>query len=88
MVRDDTIPVETWYEWKEYVKGEGDDVPRLYTPRDDPMEYEYAINFAFDTVDQAVDFLTEWDEEREESKDWVLCKVTWEPLDITDLRGD
>jgi len=88
MVRDDTIPVETWYEWKEYIQAEGDDVPRLYTPRDDPMEYEYAINFAFDTVDQAVDFLTEWDEEREESKDWVLCKVTWEPLDITDLRGD
>jgi len=75
------IPVESWYEWKEYDK-DGEDGPRLLTPRLDPMEYEFAINFAFDSAEQACMFLNEWDIEKEESKDWVLVKMTMEPLDL------
>jgi len=71
------IEVEYWYEWKEY-KEDG-----LITPRSNPKEYEYPIDFRFDSAEQAVQFLTEFDPEREESKDWVLVKVTLEPLDLT-----
>jgi hypothetical protein len=74
------IPVETWYQWKEYGTLDEEDGPRLFTPRADPMEYEFPIDFIFDSVEQAVNFLTEWDIEREESKDWVLVKVTYEPV--------
>lgn len=76
------IPVESWYEWKEYEILEGEDSPRLLTPRDS-ADYEFPINFMFDSVEQACMFLNEWDEDREESKDWVLVKVTMEPLDLT-----
>jgi len=64
---------EVWYEWKEYDSSGG--YPQLVTPRADPMVYEYAIDFAFDTPEDARVFLEEVIDQ-EESAEWVLVKMT------------
>ena len=85
---------EVWYMWKEYllcptVDENGKDIEawRLVTPRADPHEYEFAIDFQFYTPEDAVKFLSDWGIEQEEYKDWVLCKETTEPVRELPSRG-
>lgn len=74
---------EVWYMWKEYCPPERPGVfdnTCLMTPRADPHEYEFAIDFIFKTEEEAVSFLTDWEIEPEEYINWVLCKETIEPV--------
>ena len=63
---------ETVYMWKEL--GEGDVV--YLTPWADPQLYEYPFDFMFDTIEDAKQGLLDWGGDT----DWVLCKVTTEPV--------
>jgi len=72
--------MKTYFMWKEMVEdmdtGEWD----AMTPWDDPMVYEFPVNFVFDTIEEAQKWLEEeseeWGVERPESDDWVLVKFT------------
>lgn len=74
--------MKTYFMWKEMVEDiDGDGAWHALTPWDDPMVYEYPINFVFDTVEEAQKWLVEeseesWNVERSESDDWVLVKFT------------
>ena len=70
---------ETWYVWKEYRVGTGEDTPRLFIPWSDPHMYEYPFDFLYETIEQAEEARKDLTDE-EESADWVLCKVTYEPV--------
>jgi hypothetical protein len=53
-------------------------------PRADPMEHEHPYDFCFNTPhDARVQLQEDIDDENvtaEEAADWILCKVTVEPL--------
>ena len=68
---------EVYYQWKEYVK-EGD--MTLVTPRADPMEYEFSIDFMFTSPPAAALMLKDWGIPYDEYKNWVLVKVLEEPV--------
>lgn len=74
---------EEWYVWKEYVVPEHEDMPRLLTPWADDRVYEFAFDFLFPSIHDALQGLDDWNVEPEESKDWVLCKMTLEPIQPT-----
>ena len=84
----DTLPVgqlptsETRYMWKEYIKTEGDDHPRLITPWSDPFEHEFPMDWMFDTPAAAM--IAKADHAPDE--DWVLVVVVYVPVKI--VRGD
>jgi hypothetical protein len=54
----------------------------LVTPHDDPMQYEFAIDFIWQTKKMARDWLkneaADWSIEAEEAAEWSLVKVTQE----------
>lgn len=54
----------------------------LVTPRDDPMEYEFSINFVWDSMIKALTWLNtdaeDWGVDPEESSAWLIVKVTEE----------
>ena len=72
--------VKSYYMWKEMVQDEETGEWNAIIPWNDPMEYEYPINFTFDTMDEAFQWLTddseEWGVPRSESDDWVLVSCT------------
>ena len=73
--------MKTYFMWKEMVEDMDTGEWHALTPWDDPMVYEYPINFVFDTVEEAQKWLVEeseesWNVERSESDDWVLVKFT------------
>lgn len=67
---------EVWYCWKEFRTVEGEDGPRLLTPRGDPMLYEYPADEIFDTSKEA----HEWKAENASEEDWILCRSTVKPI--------
>ena len=71
--------MRTYFMWKELVlNDEGEQV--LATPHYDPMQYEFSINFVFETMAGADSWLADdaedWGIFPEESDDWVLVKYT------------
>jgi hypothetical protein len=73
------MPVTQYCCFREVVT---DDLGTHYlTPRDDPMEYEFPINFIFDTHQQATDWLADpenldaWGIDPEECREWVIVEV-------------
>jgi hypothetical protein len=60
---------------------EGEDTPRLLTPRSDPMEHEYPMDLLFENEQEALEALETYDAEQEASEEgWVLCEKTIKPL--------
>jgi hypothetical protein len=64
---------ETWYCWKEFIKLDGEDKPRLFTPWGDPYKYEFPFDFLYDSPKAAQKGL-EFDGDPDAG--WVLCKMT------------
>jgi len=62
---------------------------QLVTPRDDPMEYEYSINFIFESPALATAWLKEQIEDEsislEECEDWEIVKVSEEVIQSATL---
>jgi len=74
--------IQVAFVWKELVQdAEGNS--ELHTPRGDPMEYEYPIDFLFETEEEAQEFLTE-QIEPEEYANWVLCRRVIIPIRPTE----
>ena len=71
---------ERWLTWKIPTVCEGEDTPRLLTPRGDPMEHEYPMDLLFETEQEAMDALENYEAE-DEARDegWVLCEMTLTP---------
>lgn len=72
----------TWYVWMEEVEVEAENgykYKQLQYPRSG-REYEYPIDFAFETPAKAEEYLREC-HEPEETKDWVLCRRTQERVE-------
>jgi hypothetical protein len=70
------------YQWRERVdfgEGEGE---VLVVPWSDPMCYEFAMDFCWDTPAEAVRAIgpDDFDVDTEESDDWVLVRVTVEEV--------
>jgi hypothetical protein len=73
------------YVWK--FIGEVDGQKRLLTPHADPMLYEYAIDFYYDTPEQAYAGLQDWGVADEAVEDgWVLCREALTPVEQCDPR--
>jgi hypothetical protein len=72
---------ETWYQWKTLFTDENG-VSRLVTPRRDPMLYEDVFNYLFDTPKAARESLIDFEVDKDESAEWFLCKVTYEPIEL------
>jgi hypothetical protein len=72
---------QEYYTFKEVVEDDEGN-PCLETPHHDPMEYEFSINFIFETPEKAIAWLDTdadcWGLEPEEYEDWVLVKITEE----------
>ena len=69
------------FEWREIATVEGENEPRLLIPHADPMQYETAIDFQFDSPEKAEEFLKDWDlEEEAQAEGWVLVQVTTAPI--------
>ena len=71
---------EIYYQWKEFKTVEGETKPRLLTPWANPDEYEFSFNSLYDTPEEAEQDLINYDIDPEESKNWVLVKVTFKPV--------
>ncbi len=69
--------MNTYYTFKER-----NEDGELVTPRDDPMEYEFSINFVWDSMTKALTWLNtdaeDWGVDPEESNTWLIVKVTEE----------
>lgn len=71
---------EVWYCWRELKTVEGDTAPRLLIPRSDPYLHENSFDFLYKTATKAMKGLKEMEVDPEESEEWVLCKMTLEPI--------
>ena len=82
------IKEDTYYAWKEVVTDE-EGKTCYETPWSDPMLYEHPFDFAFDTPGEAKKMLEDYfdEEQSDESKDWVLCKI-YRKLEVLDLEAD
>lgn len=81
----ETPSKEVWYQWREVIEDEGEGIfthTRLLIPRADPQLYEFPFDFIFNTAEEAVQALKDWDVDSEEYKDWVLVKETLEPVEV------
>lgn len=76
------IPTEIYFVWKEWVIPEGEDKPRLITPWGNPYRHEFPFDLLFDSPEAAVKGKIEWEVETidKDSKNWILCKETIEPI--------
>lgn len=76
-----TIPAEVWYQWQQYACVAGYEIEgkRLLTPWADPHKHEHPWDELYKTPDAARTAKAADDDANEE--DWVLCKVTTEPVD-------
>jgi hypothetical protein len=67
--------------FREVVKDDAG-VAHYVTPHDDPMEYEYPINFIFPDWQEATDWLADeenldaWGLDPEECREWVVVEVS------------
>jgi hypothetical protein len=71
----------TYYCFRELINfGKLEGGERLVTPHGDPMEYEYPIDFIFETREKAIEWLREQTEdeniEPEEIENWHIVRVT------------
>ena len=96
MPRETKKAPEVWYTWRELRNVEGEKKPRLLVPWSDPHKYEFAFDFIYKTPEKAVeglyqmagkpraeDFEADPDDVPDlshESDNWVLCKMTLEPV--------
>lgn len=71
---------EVYYTWKEFKIPEGENKPRFLTPWADPMLFETPFDYLFDTVKEAKQSLVDFIVDPEESKEWVLVKITMEEV--------
>lgn len=71
---------ETWYCWRELKTVENEAEPRLLVPWADPMKHEFAFDFVYRSHYEARKGLKTMGVEPEDSKDWILCKMTLEPI--------
>ncbi len=73
---------EEWYSWREFAIVEGESEPRLLVPWSDPMQYEYAADGIFKSVEEAIAWRDEQIRELEDSSllNWILCKVSLTPV--------
>ena len=74
---------ETWYTWKvhELIEGDEDEGPRLLVPWSDPMVHENSFDFLAKTEEAAQALLDDYEAREEaEADNWVLVKVTLEPI--------
>lgn len=69
---------EIWYTWKQYLVVDGETAPRFITPRSDPHLYEMPFDLIFNTPEEAVQALTDWEVPEDESELWFLVKMTLE----------
>jgi len=68
---------ETWYTWKFF----SEEDQRLIAPWCDPVLYEYAFDFVFETPELAVECLETWGAMQEAFEEgWILVKETLEPV--------
>ncbi len=82
-------PTEVKYQWRHFATAEGEDRPRLLIPWSDPYRYEFAFDFIFDTIEEAVQGLKDWDgEEDARSEGWILCRVTAHPVAYYSEQSD
>ncbi len=78
------MKTEKYFTWKEYARVEGEDSPRLLVPRANPDLYEYPWDYIYKSKEEAIQHLKDYGPEDEyedkETENWVLCKVTVEPV--------
>ncbi len=72
---------ETYFVWREFRQVEGEDAPRLLIPWADPHEYEFSFDFLFETPAKARKAKASDDFGPSSEEDWVLCKLTVEPVE-------
>ena len=65
---------ETWYCWKELAQMGDEEQPRLLTPWSDPMEYEFPMDWLFETTAQAEIAKNE----HAPNEDWLLVEMQLE----------
>jgi hypothetical protein len=87
-------PPEAWYTWRELRHVEGEKEPRLLVPWSDPHQCEFAFDFIYRTPVEAVQGLYDMagksraenfdpgedPDLSHESDQWILCKMTLEPV--------
>jgi hypothetical protein len=75
-------PNDSFYQWKEYRRVHEPDgslsAPRLLTPWSDPNEYEWPMDWMFETPEKAKE--TKLD--LAPCEEWVLVKVTYEVVEV------
>jgi hypothetical protein len=77
----DLPKAERWLTWKVPVLLEEEEAPRLLTPRSDPMEHEHPMDLLFETEQEALSALENYDAEEEAREEgWVLCELTLTPI--------
>ena len=66
------LPTRSYFTWK-LCKGD-----RYYTPQADPRKYEHPFDYLFDSRDEALNALSDFDVlEDATDQEWVLVKVTY-----------
>jgi len=73
------VKTEQYFTWREYVQVEGEDSPRLLVPWSDPNKYEFPFDFLYASEDAAREGLEIFGAQ-DDAKEWVLCKLTLEPV--------
>jgi len=71
---------ENWLCWRELVKFDNEDAPRLIVPHSDPMEYEQPLDGIFKTPEKAYEYLRTFGAQHEE--ELVLCETTVTPVRV------
>ena len=71
-----------YYVWREYRTVDGETEPRLLVPWCNPREHENAMDLMFDTPEEAIRVKKEDDWGESSTEDWILCKLTVEPVEL------
>lgn len=75
--------IETYYQWKQFDTVEGEKEPRLLTPWADPDQYEWPMDWMFETIKQAKEAKSEY----APYENWVLVKVVITPVEFVGSDG-
>ena len=72
------MKTEKYFTWREYAQLEGEDSPRLLIPFPDDV-HQFTFDFLYESREEALQGLKDYELE-DIAKDWVLCKMTVEPV--------
>lgn len=79
---------EVHFVWREFAQVEGGP-KRLLVPWSDPNKHEFAFDFLFKTRQEAIEGLDTWGAKADaEENNWILCKMTLEPMGTLDTAWE